>query len=329
MKKLRWGIISTAKIGREKVIPAIQRSELGTVVAIASSNHQLRAETASRLNIPVQYESYEDLLADQEIDAVYIPLPNHLHLPWIVKSAQAGRHVLCEKPLTLNAAALQELQDQLAAYPGVKVMEAFMYRFHPQWEAVKDMVMHDEIGELRQVQSFFSYFNIDAQNIRNKPEAGGGALMDIGCYCISFARWLFEAEPRRVSALMDIDPDFGTDRMTSAMLEFEKGSSSFTCSTQLQPYQRVNILGTKGRIEVEIPVNAPPDQHMRVWLYKGVDKKEFQFDPVDQYSLQADAFARAVLEDKPVPTPLADALGNMRVIDAVVESARGGRWVAL
>ena len=329
MKKLHWGILSTAKIGREKVIPALQKSRLCQVQAIASSNKERLEAEAKRLGIPKTYDSYEALLNDPDIDAVYIPLPNHLHVPWALKALKAGKHILCEKPIALSADEAQELLEASKKKPEIKLMEAFMYRFHPQWIKAKQLVDEGRIGELRCVQSFFSYFNIDPANIRNRKEVGGGAMMDIGCYCVSFARYLFGKEPKRVFATVEYDPVLKTDRLASGILEFDTGTSSFTCSTQLMPFQRANILGTEGRIEIEIPVNAPPDKQTRIWFHTKTNTEEIVFDAVDQYSLEGDAFAESVLNNTPVPTSFEDAVNNMRVIEAVFQSSENGTWETL
>lgn len=326
MKKVRWGILSTAKIGREKVIPAMQKGVYCDIVAIASRNKEQAQKTANALHIEKVYGSYEALLHDAEIDAVYIPLPNHLHVAWAIKAIQANKHVLCEKPVAMRAAQALQLLEAAKCKPHLKVMEAFMYRFHPQWQYAKKLVTDGRIGALQTVQSFFSYFNIDMDNIRNKKEAGGGGLMDIGCYCVSFARYLFNEEPKRVIAIAEQDPHSGTDRLTSAMLEFEAGTSTFTCSTQLMPYQRVNIVGTDGRIEIEVPVNAAPGKSCRIWLHQKSGFEEIVFDAVDQYTLQGDAFSKSVLENTPVPFELTDAVNNMKVIDAIFASAAENCW---
>ncbi|MGZ3676222.1 MAG: Gfo/Idh/MocA family protein, partial [Ktedonobacterales bacterium] len=257
MSKVRWGVLSTANIGVGKVIPAMQRGSYCAMVAIASRNPEQAQKTAAALGFPKAYGSYEELLADPEIDAIYNPLPNHLHVPWSIKALEAGKHVLCEKPIGLNAAQAQQLADAAAQHPHLKVMEAFMYRFHPQWQRARELVQDGRIGELRTIQTVFSYFLDDATNIRNRAEAGGGALYDIGCYAISVPRFIFGAEPQRVSAIAEFDPRFGTDRLVSAMLDFGRGTATFTCGTQLSPYQRVTIFGTQGHIEIEIPFNAP------------------------------------------------------------------------
>jgi predicted dehydrogenase len=268
-------------------------------------------------------------LAAPDVDAVYIPLPNHLHVPWAIKALEAGKHVLCEKPIGLDAGEARELQAVAEEHPELRVMEAFMYRFHPQWQRTMEIVATGGVGRLHTVQSFFAYHNVDPDNIRNKPELGGGALMDIGCYCLSLARFLYGTEPQRVLGHMQRDPDFGTDRLTSGLLEFAEGTATFTCGTQLAYYQRVQVVGDEGRIELEIPFNAPVDRPCRIWHQAGGESREVWLEPANQYSLQGDAFALAVLEDRPVPTPLEDAVGNMAAIDAIVRSAKEGAWVRL
>jgi predicted dehydrogenase len=326
MKKIRWGVLSTAKIGTKKVIPAMQLGEYSKFTAIASRQLGKAQAAARRLGIEKAYGSYEELLADCDVDAVYLPLPNHLHVPWAIKVLKAGKHVLCEKPLSLNAAEAQELLEASRKFPRLKVMEAFMYRHHPQWQWAKKRVSEGKIGELRTIHSFFSYYNSDPNNIRNKADIGGGGLMDIGCYCISLSRFIFGAEPRRVCGIREEDPEMRVDRLTSGILEFASGTSTFTCATQLVPYQRVNIFGTKGRIEVEIPFNAPPDRPCKIWYGDDARIEEVILEICNQYTIQGDLFSRAVLEDKEVPTPLEDAVANMQVIDALVRSARSGSW---
>ncbi|MBE3036728.1 MAG: Gfo/Idh/MocA family oxidoreductase [Candidatus Atribacteria bacterium] len=327
MKKIRWGVLSTARIGTEKVIPAMQLGEYCTITAIASRQLEKAQAAARRLGIEKTYGSYEELLADPDVDAVYLPLPNHLHVPWAIKALKAGKHVLCEKPIGLNTAEAQELLEASRKFPRLKVMEAFMYRHHPQWQWAKKRVSEGKIGELRTIQSFFSYYNSDPNNIRNKADIGGGGLMDIGCYCISLSRFIFGAEPRRVCGIIEEDPNMKVDRLTSAILEFNSGTSTFTCATQLVPYQRVNIFGTKGRIEIEIPFNTPPDRPCKVWYGDGNRIEEVVLKVCDQYTIQGDLFSRAVLEDREVPVPLEDAVANMQVIEAIISSARSRSWV--
>ena len=327
--KVRWGVLGTAKIAVEQVIPAMQAGDYCDVMAIASRDLARAEESARWLGLSRAYGSYEELLAAPDIDAVYIPLPNHLHVPWAVQALESGKHVLCEKPVALDAEEARDLLEASRAHPEQKVMEAFMYRFHPQWQRARHIALSGGIGDLRTIQSFFSYYNVDPDNIRNRPEAGGGALMDIGCYCISLSRWLFQDEPRRVLGHMEVDPEFAVDRRTSGLLEFERGAATFTCATQLAPYQRVNIFGTKGRVEIEIPFNAPPNQPCRLWHETGEGLEEIEVEPVNQYTLQGDLFSQAILDDTQVPTPLEDAVGNMAAIDALVGSAEGDAWVEL
>jgi predicted dehydrogenase len=326
MKKIRIGVLSTAKIGRTKVIPGMQRARNCTVAAIGSRDGEAARRAAEELNIPKAYGSYEDLLADRDIDAVYIPLPNHLHVEWTLKAMARGKHVLCEKPMGLNDGEVNRLINAMAATPGVKVMEAFMYRFHPQWVQTKRLVDEGAIGKPTAIQSFFSYFNDDPGNIRNKADMGGGGLMDIGCYQVSLSRLLFSAQPKRALGWMDKDPEFGTDRTFSGMLDFGGRLSAFTCSTQLAPYQRVNVLGEKGRIEIVIPFNAPPDAPCEILLQQGDETRTMSFDVCDQYTLQGEAFAEAVLEDKPVPISIMDTFANQHTVDALFKSAEAGSW---
>ena len=327
MSKVRWGIISTAKIGTEKVIPAMQQAELCDIVAISSRNLEAAKAAADKLSIPKAYGSYDEVLADPDIDAIYNPLPNHLHVSWSIKALEAGKHVLCEKPIGLTSAEGQELVDAWKQHPNLKLMEAFMYRHHPQWQRARQIVRDGGIGRLRTVQSLFTYFNDDGGNIRNMADIGGGGMMDIGCYPISLSRFVFEAEPSRVFAIAERDPNFKTDRLASAILDFgHRGTSTFTCSTQLAPYQRVNIFGDTGRVEIEIPFNAPPDRPCKMWHQRGTEIEEITFDICDQYGIQGDLFSQAILNDTPVPTPIEDAVGNMKVIEAVFRSGESGAW---
>jgi predicted dehydrogenase len=327
MPKVRWGVLSTANIGTQKVLPAMQRGQYCDLTAIASRDLTKARAQAARLGIPKAYGSYEELLADPEIDAVYNPMPNHLHVPWSIKALEAGKHVLCEKPIARSSAEAQQLVDAARKRPRLKVMEAFMYRHHPQWRRAKQLVDEGAIGQLRTIHSFFSYFNADPGNIRNMADIGGGGLMDIGCYNISLSRFIFGAEPRRVLGIVEYDPQFATDRLASGILDFGSGTATFTCSTQLTSYQRANIYGTEGRVEIEIPFNAPPDRPCRMWHQRGNTTEEIVFDICDQYTIQGDLFSQAVLNDTPVPTPIEDAVANMKVIEAVVASGKRGTWI--
>jgi predicted dehydrogenase len=332
-KKVRWGVLGVAKIAVKKVIPAMQQGEWSQVTAIASRDLKKAQEAALGLGISKAYGSYEELLADPEVEAVYNPLPNHLHVPWSAKAAEAGKHVLCEKPIGLTA----EEAEQLVAVrnrTGVKIQEAFMVRTHPQWTETLNMIRSGRIGEVRSIMGYFSYFNRDPENIRNVPKYGGGALMDIGCYPITASRLIFQAEPKRVLGLMERDPEMKIDRLTSALLDFPSGQSIFTCSTQLVPYQRMHFFGPRGRIEIEIPFNAPPDRPCRVFIDNGSDLfgggvETREFDTCDQYTIQGDLFSRAIREGTEVSLPLEDSVRNMAVIEALFRSAESGKWESL
>jgi predicted dehydrogenase len=328
--KVRWGILGVARIATVKVIPAMQRGAYSDIVAIASRDLQKARSAAGDLGIPRAYGSYEQLLADPEIEAIYNPLPNHLHVPWSIRAAEAGKHVLCEKPVSMTVAECRTLIDARDR-TGVKIGEAFMVRTHPQWLRARELVRSGEIGDLRAVMTAFSYNNRDPKNIRNVEEWGGGALMDIGCYPIHLSRFLFGEEPTRALGLIDRDPEMRIDRLTSAVLDFPAGQAVFTCSTQMVPYQRVQILGTRGRIEVEIPVNAPPNRPCRLWVDNGADLfggglRTEQLEISDQYTIQGDLFSKAVREAGEPPTPLEDSIRNMAVIEALFQSAREDAW---
>jgi predicted dehydrogenase len=332
MKKVVWGVLSTADIGVSKVLPAMQKGTAVELRAIASRNLATAQEVARKLGIPRAYGSYQELLADPEIEAVYIPLPNHLHVPLTLEAARAGKHVLCEKPIALTAAEAGKLREVAGK---VHVAEAFMVRFHPQWHRARELVQSGRIGPLRAIQVFFSYFNDDPANIRNQSGIGGGALYDIGCYAIVAGRYFFGAEPARALALVDRDPSLGTDRTTSGLVDFGGGRHlDFTVSTQSVPYQRVQLAGTKGRVEIQIPFNAPAGGATRVHVDDGsaLDGGGIAVEtlpPCDQYTLQGDAFSRAVRGETPLPYGVEDAIANMRIIDALFRSEKSGRWEPL
>jgi predicted dehydrogenase len=331
--KLRWGVLSTAAIGLKKVIPAMQRGQYSSVVAIASRDLEQARQAATAHGIPAAYGSYEELLSDPAVDAIYNPLPNQLHVPWTIKAAEAGKHVLCEKPLSLTVAEAESLLA-VRSRTGVKIGEAFMIRSAPQWLRLRELLDQGRVGQLRSIMGCFSYFNIDPSNIRNQVECGGGAIMDIGCYLIHASRYAFAQEPTRVVAQIDRDPHMGTDRLASAILDFPAGQSIFTCSTQLVPYQRIHFLGTQGRIEIEIPFNAPTDRPTRLFIDGGGDLSGKSittetFPTCDQYTLQGDAFSKAILENTEVPVSLDDAIKNMAVIEGIFQSAKSGQWELL
>lgn len=325
MEMVRWGILGTARINR-KIIPAFQASDLAEVHAVASRSEERARQAAETYGLARHYGSYEALLSDRDIDAVYIPLPNHLHLPWSLNALDAGKHVLCEKPVGMDADEAEQLQKASLAHPGLKVMEAFMYRFHPQWLQTRQWVREGVIGELRNVHTLISYFKDAPDDIRNVPSFGGGGLMDIGCYGVSVARFLYDQEPQRVFGAIQFDPKYNVDRLASVTMDFETGLASFSIGTQIARYQRVQILGTEGRIELEVPFNAPPDKPCRLILQQDMDITVHDTEVRDQYTEECDAFCTAVLNDTPVPTPLQDAVNNMRVLDRVKQSARTGTW---
>jgi predicted dehydrogenase len=330
MTRLRWGVLGVAGIATKKVIPAMQKGDLTTVTAIASRDLARAQAAAAALGIHKAYGSYEELLADPEIDAVYNPLPNHLHVPWTIRAAEAGKHVLCEKPIALSSVEARTLLD-VRDRTGVKIQEAFMVRTHPQWLAARKLVTEGRIGELRAMLGVFSYFNEDPSNIRNVPAFGGGALMDIGCYLINTSRFITGREPERVVGAVECDPKFGTDRVTSMLLDFGGMQLAGTCSTQMVPWQRIHIFGTRGQIDIRIPFNAPPDRACEIVIDSGKDlygggQELLTFSVCDQYTIQGDLFSKAVLDGTEVPEPLEDSIRNMECIEAVFRSAESGRW---
>ena len=329
MDELRWGILSTANIATEKVIPGILKAARCRIAAVGSRDEERARAVAARYDIAHVHGSYEALLADPDVDAVYIPLPNHLHAEWTIAAARAGKHVLCEKPLAMTATDAQAMVEACEA-EGVRLMEAFMYRHHPSWQAVKALVASGRIGRLTSVQSWFSYYNDDPSNIRNMREAGGGALFDIGCYSVNLSRFLFDGEPGRVEASITRDPATNVDVLTSALLEFGDGIATFTCSTRAEDDQRVHVYGTDGRISIGIPFNIPPDRPTEIYVTAGGDPpvapatETIRFDTKDPYTAEAEAFAAAILDDLATPTPAQDAIANLRVIERIFEAA-GGR----
>jgi len=330
MRKIRWGVLGVAKIATDRVIPAMQRGQWSEVTAIASRDIGKARAAAAKLGISKAYGSYEELLADADVDAVYNPLPNHLHVPWTAKAAEHGKHVLCEKPIALSADEARQLVA-VRDRTGAKIQEAFMVRTHPQWLTVKELVTSGRIGEVRSMLGAFSYTNRDPANIRNRPEFGGGALMDIGCYLVNTSRFIFGREPVRVTGAVERDPDMHTDRLTSILLDFGTGHAAGTCSTQMVFYQRLQIFGTTGRIELPIPFNAPPDRPSRIIVDTGADLfgggiSHIDVDVCNQYTIQGDLFSKAILDNTDGPSPLEDAVRNMACIDAIFKSADTGRW---
>lgn len=315
-KKVRWGVLSTANIGMKRVIPSMQAMRNGDVVAISSRSDVAAEDAAAKLGIPKSYGSYEALLADPEIDAVYNPLPNHLHVPYTILAMEAGKHVLCEKPIAITSAEAEQLLDAQRRCPTVKVMEAFMYRFHPQWTAVFDIIRSGAIGDVRHLNTDFTYYNVDPANVRNQADIGGGALLDIGCYGVNLARWIFDGEPTGVKSVIVRDPVFGTDIRTSALLEFDGGTANVFCSTQLDNHQSAVIYGTKGSLELNVPYNAADDVERTVTVRIGGTTDVLRFGHSDMYTLQGEAFSQAILDAAPVP--ITDSIANMRVLDRIV-----------
>jgi predicted dehydrogenase len=332
MKKVRWGVLSTAKIGTAQVIPAMQQGHLSEVTAISSRSLDKARAVAKLLGIARAYGSYQELLDDRDIDAVYIPLPNHLHCEWSIRAMEAGKHVLCEKPLGLTTGEIEHLIEARNRCR-VKAGEAFMVKSNPQWLTAKEKIGNGEIGELRMVQGMFSYYNVDPANIRNIPEAGGGAIWDIGCYPVTLSRYLFGQEPIRVAASLSFDPVMKIDRLGSVIMDFHGGQALFGVSTQLVPFQRIHILGTRGHIELPIPFNAPKDRPCTLRQDSGSimqDEITTHSLPIaDQYTLQGDAFSQSILENSEVPSTFEDALLNTRVLKAIFAASESRQWIEL
>lgn len=330
-RKVKWGILGAAHIAQRRVLPAMRDCQHAEVIAVASRSLDKGRTMAAQFSIPKVYGSYEDLLGDPEVEAVYNPLPNHLHVEWSVRAASRGKHVLCEKPLSRTVAEARRLLEARDTYH-VKIGEAFMVRNHPQWLRTEELVRAGRIGRLRSAVGFFSYFNLDPANTRNIEDYFGGALMDIGCYPIKTTRFVFAEEPIRVIACIERDPSFKTDRLTSAILEYPTGQCIFTCSTQLVYYQRMVFVGTEGRVEVEIPFNAPTDKPCRILvddskdLYAGGSVVTELIPICNQFTIQADLFSVAIRDNGEVPNPLEDAILNAAVIEALFRSAHSGEW---
>ena len=329
MSKVAWGVLSTAKIGLEKVIPAMQKGIYSEITAIASRNLESAQNAANKLAIPKAYGSYEDLVNDPDIEAVYIPLPNHLHVQWAEKCMKTGKHVLLEKPIGLNYKEAEQLLQISKKYPDVKIMEGFMYRHHPQMLEVKRLIDDGAIGDIRSTYSTFTYFNDDPRDIRNQLEIGGGGLLDIGCYCLNIARFLFGTEPKRVSSLVEFDPHLKIDRLASGLLEFKEGYATFMCSTQSQYQQYARVFGTKGMIEIIKPFTPEPDERATIIFEHGSKRKEISFEPCDKYTIQGDLFSSTILNGQNPPLPIEDGVANMKVIEAVFLSAESGMFVSL
>ena len=327
MKKLRWGILGAAKIAGQWLIPAMQESEYAEVVAIGSRDSEKARAFAQKAGIPKAHGSYQAVLDDPEVDAIYNPMPNHLHVSWSLRAIEAGKHVLCEKPLGLDANDIQPLLTAAEKAPHLVIMEAFMYRFHPQWVKIKEMLTTGELGQVNAVNASFTYNNQDPDNVRNMPGIGGGGLLDIGCYCVSAARFAFGREPVRVASNVDIDSRFGVDRHASVLLDFGPGMGTFICSTQSESSQTVSIFGERGNLVVENPFFRRDGVPSRLILTRDGQQEVINVGIYNHYVDQIDAFSKAALNGQPAPTPLSDALANMKVLDAIFKSAEAGTWV--
>jgi len=325
MEPVRWGVLGVANHYILRAHIPTRDSSLVEIYGIASRDADKAKRTAERFNIPASYDSYEKLLEDSVIEAVFIPLPNHLHAEWIEKSADAGKHILCEKPLTMNSVEAHEVIEY-AKQKGVMLMEAFMHRFHPQWRRARDLTMIGEIGRVHSIHTFFTYKLTDPKNIRNILEFGGGAIRDIGCYAVNIARFILDAEPKRVVSLITRDSGFGTDILSSALLDFSDARSLFTVATQTFPFQRVDILGSDGRLTIHLPFNIYPDVPVRMTVMNAIGTRELNLGPADMYGIEFEEFSRALREGREVPTPPEDALNNQKVLDAIFKSVETGNW---
>ncbi len=326
MKPVVWGVLSVSGHYALRVNTPISKSPLLTMKAIASRSAQKAAEAAKRLGIEKAYGSYEQLLADKEIEAVYIPLPNHMHAEWVKKAADAGKHILCEKPFAMNA---EEARDAVsyAGRKGVLLMEAFMYRFHPVWTRAREIVQSGELGEIRAIQTVFTYNNMDPGNIRNIKETGGGAIYDIGCYAVSSARFLLAAEPARVTCLVTRDPAFQTDVLSSAMMDFGRTRVLFTVATQALNVQNVQVIGSGGSMYMPTCFNVFPDVPAELHVFTSLGSRTIYTHSVDQYALLFEGFSKAIRrEAAALPLTPEDSVGNMKVLDALFRADKSGRW---
>lgn len=328
-KPLSWGVLSTAKIAREHVLPAMMQARNTRISAVASRNLQRAQDLASQMEIPKAYGSYEALLADPEIDAVYNPLPNHMHAEWSIKALEAGKHVLCEKPIGLNADEVRQMKAVAVARPGQLLMEAFMYRYHPQWTFTIDTVRSGHIGRVQLVQGHFSYYNNNGNDIRNQLAAGGGGRLDIGCYCVSSARWIFGREPERVIGHEVYHPETGVDVISTGMMDFGNSMATFSCSTEANSWQGVIVTGTHGRIELPAPFSPASGKPAVVHVFKGKDAQVHQTPAVNQFTLQAESFADAVHGRMAARLPLEESVANMHTLDQLYRSAREERWISI
>ena len=325
MENVKWGVLGVSTHFIKRIMLPMQKSNKVNLYGIASRNREKARATAKRFGIRKAYSGYEELLSDPEIEAVYLPLPNNLHVVWIKKAADHGKHILCEKPLALNAPEAEEAINY-AKSKKVLIMEAFMYRFHPQWKRAIELVRIGEIGKINFVQCTFTYNNPDPANIRNKPEMGGGSIYDIGCYAVSTARFIMEREPSRVVSIVERDKEFKTDSRVGGMLDFGDAHALFSVGTRTYPYQVVEIFGTSGYIRIKIPFNTFSDVPAEVEVSTKIGFRELLTEPVDHYQLEFEAFSAAVREGRDVPVSPADAVNNLKVMDALFRSGERGTW---
>jgi len=325
MKKIKIGVIGVSGHLQSRILLPMTKSDKVEVVALASRDIEKAKGVAKTWGIQKAYGDYNELLEDPDIDAVYIPLPNHLHLEWIKKAVKANKHVLCEKPLTLNSIETKEVMD-LAKNNNVKIMEAFMYRFHPKWKMVNELMKVNGIGEVQSIHTVFTYSNNDPKNIRNIKDYGGGALMDIGCYAISSARYILGNEPSRVLGLSSYSESTETDVLSSGIMDFGKSRALFTVSTSLFPAQEVKVYGTGGTLEVIIPFNDNYDMKGQVKIVTGLGERIVEFEPVNQYGEMLNAFADSINGDTPVPVSLKDSYMNMQIMDQLIKSSENNLW---
>ncbi|TCO10918.1 Gfo/Idh/MocA family protein [Natronoflexus pectinivorans] len=325
MDKIKIGVLGVSNHFIKRIVLPLRKTKNCYIYAIASRKREQAEQIAKEFNIPVAHQNYQELIDDPEIDAVYIPLPNHLHAEWTIKALKAKKPVLCEKPLSMDANEAIALH-KLSAESKIPLMEAFMYRFHPLWKHIKDMIATNQIGDINQIQTSFSYNNPSPGNIRNIEEYGGGALMDIGCYAVSVPRFLLGKEPSRVLSLVTRHPEFKTDMHTSGILDFDESRASFYVSTLSEPFQKVDIIGTSGSITVHLPFNTYVDVPAEVSISSSTGSRIIKFPPSDAYGLMFDAFAEALINEQPMPVETMDAVNNMKVIDALKKSAQSNVW---
>lgn len=329
LKKIKIGVLGTAKIAREQVIPAIQNSQNCELTAIGSRELEKARATAQNLGIKKYYASYQQLLDDPEIDAIYNPLPNHLHVPWTIKALKSGKHVLCEKPIGMSAIEVKKLLSESDKFPSLKIMEGFMYKHHPQWKKAINIIQSGKLGVLKSVQSYFSYLMDDPGNIRNRVEFGGGGLLDIGCYSVSLSRLITGQEPERVFGNWRLSRELKTDIFFTGIIEFRDVISTFTCATNVIPHQRVEITGSEASLELTSPFNPSVQEPIILKLTRGNSTENFKIPVCNQFTMMSDNFANCIINDVPVPYSLKDSYCNMLVLDALKKSAETNATVLM